>query len=619
MKYYLQTFRSLINLLLIVFITVSINPFVLGQTNEQPVLISLSHINKSIKPLEKSALEVKFKIPKGYWLGSSDPSARNPAATLIEVESLEHFHFEKPIYPKTATEGVPVHKGYTQIFKEEISVIIPFTTDGNVSEGDYKVEVNLTYTPGLNAGQLLSHINEKYSTTITVDNNSQFIQAKIPQPFTGKVPSDFLVKEEITVLDEPWNTLLYRWKEDTVIPNFFHWIWIDPDNHGKHIQTAWNPFIGNTENNGFTYGGSVALFNLTPEGIMTGLFQLRVLHNEILGTNFAIELVSCPAAYFNYWLSSEISTNGESKQIHFHMENLTLGKEDRFGYELQLDVFKDPRFRFYGLGASTRDIDKTVYSHSESGVVLDLFWMPADHIRIAVGGKVRSVAVNDGAEKRRGQDVFTTSQINAGGKFANVSGIKGATVYGERISFVYDGRNSEFMPTAGFYAKVTAEYNQITDQVVTNPNTISNYGRFLGDFRQYFSTIDQKYTLLFRNSWIINTSKYVPFFDQGTIGGDFSNRGFDKGRFYGQNSVFASMEFRYQMITMNIMGSLMTIEMAPFVDMGQVFDSDGFNGRFNINPGMGIRILNKPNVGIVGALAYGQDGIIVTGGVQLPF
>jgi len=617
MKNFLLSFKLLKLELIVILFLFSLNTY--SQTNKHPILISLTHINKSIKPLEKSALEVKFKIPRGYWLGSSDPSARNPATTLIEVESLKHFHFEKPIYPKTVTVGVPVHKGYTHIFKGEISVIIPFTTDKDVKDGNYKVVVKITYTPGLNAGQLITHINEKYSTTVTVNKNSQFLQAKIPQPFTGKVASDFLVKEEIITLDEPWSSILYRWKEDTAIPDFLHWIWIDPENHGKHIQTAWNPFIGNTENNGFTYGGSLALFNLTAEGIMTGLFQLRILNNEILGTNFAVEVVSCPAAYFNYWLSAEISTNGESQQIHFHNENLTLGKDDRFGYELQLDVFKDPRFRFYGLGASTRDIDKTVYTHSETGVVLDFYWLPTDHVRIAIGGKVRSVAVNDGAEKRRGQDVFTTSQINAGGKFVNVSGIKGATVYGERISFIYDGRNSEFMPTSGFYGKVTAEYNQITAQVVTSPNSISSYGRFLGDFRKYFSTIDQKYTLLFRNSWIINTSKYVPFFDQGTLGGDLSDRGFDKGRFYGQNSVFASMEFRYQAFTVNMMGSPMTVEITPFIDMGQVFGSDGFNGRFNVNPGIGMRILNKPNVGIVAAMAYGQDGIVLTGGVQLPF
>jgi len=611
-----KSFKFFILIFLFSFI---LQTSIFSQTNKYPILISLSHINKSIKPLEKSALEVRFKIPQGYWLGSSDPSTRNPATTLIEVEPLEHFNFENPIYPKPVAAGVPVHKGYTYIFKEEISVIIPFTTDKDISDGNYDVSVRITYTPGLNAGQLVTHIKEKYLTNVIIDKNSEFLQAKIPQPFIGKVPFDFLVKEEITVLDEPWNSILYRWKEDTAIPNFLHWIWLDPENHGKHIQTAWNPFIGNTENNGFTYGGSFALFDLTAEGIMTGLFQLRVLHNEVIGTNFAVELVSCPAAYYNYWLSAEMSTNGESKQIHFHKENFTIGKNDRFGYELQLDVFKDPRFRFYGLGAGTRDIDRTDYTHSEAGAVLDIYWMPAEHFRIAVGGKVRSVAVNDGSEARRGIDVFTTSEVNSGGKFANVPGIKGATVYGERISFIYDGRNSEFMPTAGLYAKVTAEYNQITDQVVTNPNTISNYGRFLADFRKYFSTIDQKYTLLFRNAWLINTSKYVPFFEQGNIGGDLSNRGFDKGRFYGQNSVFASIEFRYQAFTINLMGSPMTMELTPFVDMGQVFDSDGFNGRFNINPGMGIRILNKPNVGIVGAVAYGQDGFILTGGVQLPF
>ena len=126
-------------------------------------------------------------------------------------------------------------------------------------------------------------------------------------------------------------------------------------------------------------------------------------------------------------------------------------------------------------------------------------------------------------------------------------------------------------------------------------------------------------TLLLRNSWTITTDENVPFFDQATFGGDFSDRGFDNGRFYGQNSVFASMEIRLQLMHIVFMGIPMDIEMAPFLDGGQVFNSDGFKGKFNVNPGLSVRILNRPNLGIVGNAAIGQDGLIFTGGVTLPF
>lgn len=590
-----------------------------AQTMEKPIIISLSPLDEVIQPEQKSALIVDFKIPRGYWMGSNDPSSRNPSATIIKIAPQNNFIFEQPLYPKTKVAGVPVHKGYTYIFSGDIKVIIPYTANKDLQPGNYEIKIMVTYTPGLNAGQLITHVDEEYSTIVEVKNRTTKLESQIPSPSVSEVPQDFLVKEEKVNIPAPWNTLLYRWKEETLVPEILHWIWVDPENHGKHVQTAITPFIGSTENNGFTIGAGIALLNLTPEGIMTGLFQLRLYHNENVGSTAALELVSCPAAYFNYWLSAEISSDGKNKQFHFHNENLTIGNSDRIGYEIQIDIYKDPKARFYGMGAGSRNFDKTNYTHSEVGTTLDLYWMVADHLRIGVGGKYRSVAVNDGNTRLHTLMPFTTDQTGIGGKFSNVPGIKGATVVSERLNVVYDQRNSEFLPTDGFYGKVTGEFDQITDQVITSPEIITQYGRFIGDFRQYFSTVDQKFTFLMRNTWTITTSQYIPFFEQATIGGDYSDRGFDAGRFYGQNSVFASMELRYQAIHMDLIGTPWTVELAPFLDAATIFNSDGFNGRVNINPGISMRMLNKPNVGMVGNIAWGQDGIILTGGVQLPF
>ena len=187
------------------------------------------------------------------------------------------------------------------------------------------------------------------------------------------------------------------------------------------------------------------------------------------------------------------------------------------------------------------------------------------------------------------------------------------------MNLVFDSRNSEFTPSAGFFGKATAEFNNVSDQVVTTSDPVSNYGKFSIDLRQYFSTRDQILTLLLRNTWIFTTDENIPFFDLATLGGDFSNRAFDNGRFYGQHSVFASMEIRVQMMHIVFLGMPMDVQMAPFLDAGQVFNADGFTGNFNVNPGMSIRIINPPNLGIIGNAAIGQDGIIFIGGVTLPF
>jgi Omp85 superfamily domain len=600
-------------------IIISFTNSTFSQTVENPIDISIKPINTIVTPGQQSALEMVFKVPRGFWLGDSDPSATIPPPTFIVMKSIENFEFGEALYPKPREKGVPVHKGKTRIFEGKVHVIIPFVTNTSIPEGDYTITAYATYTPGLNAGHLSTHVHEKYTTTVTISSKGEITQSDIPEPFISEVPKDYLVIDEEDLLPEPWSSIMYRWPEGTAIPDFLHWLFIDPDNHGKHIQTVWVPFVGFTENNGATLGMGVSLLNVTREGIMTGQVQLRGFYNEFIGPTIAVEAVSCPAAYFNYWVSAQVSTDGKNAGIRAHVENLTLGKKHRFGYELIADAFQDPRYRFYGVGSGTTEEDKTNYTHKEFGGALDVYWMPVDHWRFGVGGKIRNVDVSDGNDKIREVMPWTTDLTSEGGEFEKVAGIKGATVVGGRVNLVFDSRNSEFTPSAGFYGKATAEFNNVADQVVTTSDPVSNYGKFSVDLRQYFSTRDQILTLLLRNTWIFTTDENIPYFDLATLGGDFSNRAFDNGRFYGQHSVFASMEVRVQMMHIVFMGMPMDVQMAPFLDAGQVFNGDGFTGKFNVNPGMSIRILNPPNLGIIGNAAIGQDGIIFTGGVTLPF
>lgn len=581
-----------------------------SQTVEYPIKIHMSPLEESLAPGQSSALTITFRIPQGFWLGENDRSARIPSATVIEMQKQKYFIFETPLFPEPEVRGVPVHLGITRVFTGVVKVIVPFKITDNAPPGNYTISAKITYTPGLNAGHLTTHVHEPYSTTITVVSKTTNGSGSLPRPSRGPVPSDYFVQESRLNLPQPMKTMFHTWDEKGPLPKFLHWLFIDPENHGKHIQTVWHPFVGSTENNGQSLGGAMALMNVTREGVMTGTFDVRGYYNENVGGTIAVDVVSCPAAYNNYWFSAQLSDD-RNRQIHFHNENLTLGKHDRFGYEFQVDAFQDPRYRFYGLGGGTDEDDETNYTHEEFGGFLDLFWLPANNIRFSVGGKIRSVDVKRGAERLADELPFTINEA----RFLNVPSIQGATVVGERVNIVYDGRNQEFTPSAGVYLKLTAEYNQVT----SDPSPVSTYGRISFDLRKYYSTVDQKITLLFRNGWTFTTSENVPFFDQATLGGEATLRAFDLGRFYGQHSVFGSVELRFQAMHKVLMGFPMDLEIAPFLDFGQVFNSTDFEGDFNFNPGLSMRVLNRPNIGIVGNGAIGQDGLVFTGGVSLPF
>ena len=579
-----------------------------AQTVEEPIDIKMNAVTEALTPGQTSAVTITFRIPSGFWLGSNDRGARIPASTVIDMEADKYFSFEQPEFPKLEVKGVPVHLGITKVFTGAITVIIPFKIDPAIPAGEYDITAKITYTPGLNAGHLTTHVREPYHTKITIEPGNKQNPKPLPQPARQQVPSTFLVQEKVLHLPQPMQTMFHRWDENGAAAKFMHWLFTDPPNHGKHIQNVWHPSVGSTENNGQTLGAALAIMNITREGIMTGTFDIRGYYNEYVGATAAVDVVSCPAAYHNFWFSAEISED-RNRQAKFHTENLTLGADDRFGYELQLNAFQDPRYRFYGLGGGTNEEDETDYTHEEFGGALDLYFLPVDHFRVGVGGTVRSVDVKRGADRLIGDVPFT---INEAG-FAAVPGIDGATVVGERFNFVFDARNSEFTPSAGGYVKFTAEYNQVTSGVTTT------YGKFNLDLRKYFSTVNQRYTLFLRNGWTFTTDNDVPFFDQAQLGGVTSLRAFDTGRFYGQHSVFGSVELRIQAMHKVFMGFPMDLEIAPFVDFGQVFNGSDFDGEFNFNPGMSLRLLNRPNIGMVANGAVGQDGITFTGGVSLPF
>ncbi|MBI2502110.1 MAG: BamA/TamA family outer membrane protein [Candidatus Latescibacteria bacterium] len=344
---------------------------------------------------------------------------------------------------------------------------------------------------------------------------------------------------------------------------------------------------------------------------MTGTMDLLVYHNEHAGATTALNLVSCPAAYHNYWLTAEISRE-KNRQFHFHTEDLTLGSGSRFGYELQADLFQDPRYRFYGLGGGADEEAESNYTHKELSGAADLYWNAATHLRFTLGSRVRRTTLSRGADNLADKLPYTAAA------FPDVPGVGGATVLGERLSAIYDHRNQEFNPTAGTYARLLVEADHgLSD---ARPSPPATYGRFSLEARHYRSTADQRFTLLLRNTWRLTTGQDdIPFFELPTLGGDTALRGFDFGRFYGKHAVFGSAELRMQAMHLVLMGFPMDMEIAPFVDLGQVFQSADFEGEFNVNPGFSFRALSRPNVGIILNGAVGQDGLIFTGGASLPF
>ena len=130
--------KIIIGSILLTFIIFFTNS-TLSQTVENPIDISIHPVNSTVSTGQQSALEMVFKVPRGFWLGDNDPSATIPPPTFITMKSIENFEFGEALFPNPKERGVPVHKGKTRIFEGKVHVIIPFITDASIPEGEYTI------------------------------------------------------------------------------------------------------------------------------------------------------------------------------------------------------------------------------------------------------------------------------------------------------------------------------------------------------------------------------------------------------------------------------------------------------------------------------------------------
>lgn len=583
-------------------------------TVKLPVEIEIDPTKAIIAPGQKSALIITFRIPNGMWLGAKPEEARTPAGTRIKMEADPIFDFGEPEFPEASVEGVPVHVGVTRVYKGQIQVVVPFKADEQSKAGTYKLTAFLTYTPGFNAGKITTHVDEPYPIDITIDPTLALEPATIPKPKQEPVPGDYQVQPKVLAnLSGIMKVMMNSHPEGTAFTKFLHAIFLDPPNHGKNIRHVTYPYFVNTIQEGQSIGVGMAVLNATREGVMTGAITPLLYDNEYNGLTFGMDMVTCPAAYHNLQVKTRYAGD-DFYNLFMHYENLNLGPNDRFGVEVITNAGLDKRFRFYGIGPNTVEDDITVYGNEELSAVMDFYTMPIEKLRFGLGFIFRRADIREGNNTLFEDNIpFTLGND----RFTDLPGINGATTAGGQFNLVYDGRNQEFNPTKGLYAKFTASYKRITDDKGIEMD--DDYGQFNIELRQYFSSLDQKINLLIRNHWTFSTSEQIPFFELASLGGPRSLRAFDKGRFSGQHAFFASMEMRYIVMKTTVMGFPMALQMGAFLDIGQVFGKDGFEGKFNLNPGVSIRFVNYPNVGYVFNIAHGQDGINASGKITLPF
>jgi outer membrane protein assembly factor BamA len=192
----------------------------------------------------------------------------------------------------------------------------------------------------------------------------------------------------------------------------------------------------------------------------------------------------------------------------------------------------------------------------------------------------------------------------------------GSGSLGVRGGFLYDTRDLEIVPHDGTLLDVYVELNERMRG--EGPGFYPRYGV---DGHHYFP-IDDGIVLMVRGAFEgVSRDRSMPFYLRPALGGLGDLRAFRVGRWHDFFSAAINLDLRFHVTTFDLWGVPVELEMGPILDVGTVFNDFGSGAmdRVNFNPGLQVRLLNRPNLsmGLVGA--YGRDGLEVAFGVGLPF
>jgi hypothetical protein len=373
------------------------------------------------------------------------------------------------------------------------------------------------------------------------------------------------------------------------------------------------PAFQYNRNEGAWIGALTPMFRANAEGQVEDIIAPIYLHNALIGETFALN-------YFGY--------REETRQYHATVSHATkverlvdVGYKDtgyddgRYIIALQANSGKTAFNRFFGFGNNASQQTESNYAMGDTEVKATGGINLTDAFSVLGTERARKVSIQNGVVSSVPQTLQT---------FPTAPGIDGADIWSQRLTLSYDTRDNQLTPLEGLYATAWGE----SDQNYKEDNR-DQWWRATGDVRSYLPNADGKAVfvshamidaLAIDNKGLVPQG--VPFYERPTLGGEDTLRGFGTGRFVSSYAILVNAEERVALVKRSIMGNVVELELAPFVDVGRVgqkIRSDKVLANMQVNPGVGVRLLARPNIASRLDVAYGRDGANVFVGLDYPF
>jgi outer membrane protein assembly factor BamA len=382
------------------------------------------------------------------------------------------------------------------------------------------------------------------------------------------------------------------------------------------------PSFGYGRNESYWIGALMPILKEDARGEIGTLIVPQYLYNPLVGHTIVGNYFRYPSDSAQYELTASFSEK-IARDIDLRYKDVGFGG-GRYVVGAQVEWLKNPFARFFGFGNRAREQRETNYTSIEMIMKVTAGINLTPDLSVLVTERFRDVSVDDGIV----QSVLSTKQ-----RFRRTAGIDGAQIVGHRLTLLYDSRDHQRTPIKGTYIAVNGEYNQDLKHDEAN-----RWWRYIVDARTLVPHAGGR--LIFVPHFLLDgvvgdklermpmnqakgERRGIPFYERPMLGGENTLRAFGNNRYISDTAFLFNFEERIIVKEVDIFGHPIGLECAPFLDIGRVQREkpwDKINLKYwQVNPGVGLRLLVRPHIVGRADFAVGRDGFNAFVGLDYPF
>jgi hypothetical protein len=368
-----------------------------------------------------------------------------------------------------------------------------------------------------------------------------------------------------------------------------------------------------SRNEGAWVGGLAPIFRANDKGQVEDIIAPLYLHNGLIGDTFTLNYFGYRNATREYHAILSHATKIERAADVAYKD--TGVDEGRYIVSLAANSGKSAFNRFFGFGNEASSRQESNYAMGDANVIVGGGVNLGHSVSLLAAERWRAVSIENGAVSSLPQTLQA---------FPNAPGTGGADIWSQGLTLAYDTRDNQLTPLKGADAALTVQSERNE-----KPGSRDQWWRLTAEAKNYFPHADDRAVFVSRvmfddlpddDSGMVRQG--IPFYDRPTLGGQSTLRGFGEGRFVGSYAMLVDLEERVALVQRSVWGNLIELEAAPFLDFGRVGPRVAYAGFFHdlqFNPGLGLRVLARPNIASRVDVAYGRDGFNVFVGLDYPF